>query len=196
MLPLAFLAAIVSDLRRAEACSLAPPREFAVDAAYADDITPPTITLIRHEVRRVDSGACGDGDADCGSYGYVDISLEVADDRAPLGELGYEMRVLSGGGEHVRIRSGIEKTYGTGSLGFRFDFDSDLDVTVEITAYDLNGNPSEPVIVHAQDNKILACSAGRGRAAHANALLVVLAALIAVRRRGGRERRGVLPRRA
>lgn len=187
---------VVSAPELAEACSYPWPEEFAVDPAHANDATPPpAVTDVVWEVHRSDDGGCSE--STCGGGGTISIDFVAADDRTPGSRLGIEVRALAGDDEHIAIPQGIWTWVEPGHVFFLFsDENYDIDVTLEITVVDLNGNRSPPVVVHIEDRVLVGCAASGPRGSHTSAILIVLASLFGVRSRSAWGRRGVLPRRA
>ncbi len=123
-------------------------------------------------------------DADCGAHLGVRIDFDAGDDRTAARELGYELTIVSGDSGGIATPPGVYAWWEPGvvQLGTRDD-GQDVDFVVSIVAVDLNGNRSEPLLVHVADHGGMGCSLGRVRGGHTSALLVALAALVGIRRR-------------
>lgn len=182
---LVMLATIGVARGRAEACSPFTPRDHVVDAAHADDVVPPE--PIQDPVLSVTRGEGG-----CEGTGWITINFSASDDRAPTDQLGFEVVAVSGADEHIRIPLGVRQYWwAIGEIMVYFtDWGQAIDLVVDITVVDLNGNRSAPVRVHVVADEVPepepasevgGCSAGDPPGA--GALLTGLAGLLGIARR-------------
>jgi hypothetical protein len=165
LLVLALATTLVDMSRIADACSIAPAPEFAVDAAYSDDVMPPPKPEVTGEVYRGDlteEHGCSETRSSCGGkYAGIELHITSLDDRAPFDKLGYHVRYVSGDSpSKLKIVDGPVLAFG-GSLKLPFDPDdeSDFAVTLEVSVVDLNGNYSEPTLVTVAEDHVMSCSA-------------------------------------
>jgi hypothetical protein len=137
--------------RPAHACSLIANYEHGLDAAHADDTTPPTTVTASAEVVRIhshDDGGCGGAHDSCGSYGYVAVIVAATDDRAASDQIGYQVRLVGGAApQDMTIPAEAQRPADPGRLVFYFDVAAAIDMELEVRAVDLNGNLGPPSIV-------------------------------------------------
>jgi hypothetical protein len=177
-------------------------------ASHGDDGTPPTpISNVSVRVHRLDSGAqgCG-GEPDlstCGPLTQITVGFDASDDRTPLTSLALDLSIASGAPEGLLFQGGVAVHNYWGGESFvinYYDRGQRLDFEVSVTTVDLNGNRSDPVLVHILDEGATAgsggCSLAGVETSHTSAILVTLVALAMFRRRGARGRRGPRARRA
>ncbi|NVB77317.1 MAG: hypothetical protein HOV81_02885 [Kofleriaceae bacterium] len=167
LIALALASTLVDMSRIADACTIGPTPEFAVDAAYSDDMTPPPTPTVTAEVYRGDltkEHGCSETRSSCGDkYAGIELRITSLDDRAPFDKLGYHVRYVSGDSpSKLKIVDGPVLGFG-GSVKLPFDPDdeSDFAVTLEVSVVDLNGNYSEPTIVTVSEDHLMSCSASQ-----------------------------------
>jgi hypothetical protein len=138
------------------ACSIIGNPDHTVDAAYADDETPPGAVTASVLVRRFDQGGgggCG-GTAvsSCYDVAFVEVTVAATDDAAPAEQLGYQVRVASG-----QAPAGMTPPAGAiraeqGVLVLPFSYmQSGFSFELEVSAVDLNGNLGPPTLVAVTD---------------------------------------------
>jgi hypothetical protein len=156
LLLFAGLVALAPSLPRpAGACGAYPADRgpHALDAAFANDTTPPTTPAVIAEAWEGGSSS-GCGDSKCGHPSLVHVTVAATDDRAPPNRIGYKLAITRGEPpQGFTPPSGalLAEMFvdGTGELGLRYDDDapSGWSFDLQVTAVDLNGNKSAPVTV-------------------------------------------------
>ncbi len=155
LLLLALIAA-PSIPRPTGACSALPDHggEHVVDAAFANDLVPPSaVTVVSAVDRDPGDGGGGCGGAACSDKSnIVFLSLDATDDRAPVARLGYQLRVVAG-----QVPSGmtipttaVDAIDGDLRLWFPSDTRS-IAFDLEIRAVDLNGNVGPATVIAISD---------------------------------------------
>jgi MYXO-CTERM domain-containing protein len=133
-----------------------------LDPAYASDIVAPgtpqaTFSISRHEI----GGGCAQSDCD-GRYADVYVDVTGGDDRTPQERLGYILTIAGGDTPakmYSAVPNGMPVFQGQGSFRFGFDYDDrDFAFDVEIRTVDLNGNISEPTLLHIAEHDASGCS--------------------------------------
>lgn len=165
LIALALATSLVDVSRIADACTIVATPPFAIDPAYADDVTPPPTPKVTAEVYRGDRterDGCSEVHSSCGDkYAGIELRITSLDDRAPFEKLGYHVRYVSGDApKDLTIVDGPVVGVGGGlRLPFDPDDESDFAVTLEVSVVDLNGNYSEPTLVTVAEDHLMSCSA-------------------------------------
>ena len=139
---LAAILVVVHAPRPARACSDLDGTPHQLDPAFADDTTPPNLSLTGDATiqRRENTGCANDSCGD-GRSAWIDVPLLVTDDRAPLDRMGWEVTLRSGILPHGLFLPPAPMS----PIDLRFDPDAHgFDVTLEIRAVDLNGRRVPP----------------------------------------------------
>ena len=183
----ALVVALLAEHRQVDACSIATPDEFVVDADQAAlDTEPPAITAASFEVHRFEeSGGCAGNS--CEGVVTATITVDAADNRFAADQIGFDIRVVSGDVplEVPTAVSSFANGDGTVDLVFGWPSDDPESGTLEITPIDLAGNVGQPFTLEisapGEGSKVAGRAGGkRGGAAW---LLVGLALVIGFRRR-------------
>jgi hypothetical protein len=158
------LVALATVPRDADACVLAfqgvTPHE--IDPAYAGDTTAPgrpqaTFSISRYEV----GGGCTHTDCD-GTYARLFVDVTGGDDQTPPERLGYILTITGGdapGNLHSDAQNNMPVFQAQGSFVYSFDDkDHDFAFDLEVRTIDLNGNVSEPTLLHIAEHDAGGCS--------------------------------------
>jgi hypothetical protein len=133
-----------------------------LDAGHAGDTVPPStphaaFSISRHEV----GGGCTQTDCD-GKYADVRVDVTGGDDRTPPERLGYILTITGGDTPaklYTAAPSGMPVFQPEGSFTYSFDYeDHDFAFDVEVRTVDLNGNVSEPALLHIAEHAAGGCT--------------------------------------
>lgn len=142
---LALIVAIGPSIPRGSGACSYPLRhgwDFGDTPTIENDRTPPTLAMTSR-VERYGGGAC----ADCPGMGYVVFTPTATDDRTPVDFIRYRFEIVRG----TPPFEFIYDTYGVDYdriIGMMFDVDADdFSFDVKVTAVDISGNESPPVVL-------------------------------------------------
>jgi hypothetical protein len=188
VVPTVYAVLLAVSVRPADAC--VPPddeiSDHELDPAHASDSTPPAtptadFTIARNET---DSGCLSKSDCD-GKSADIYINVDGTDDATPTDRLGYILTITGGDkphGMYSRFQDGMPVFQPRGELSYGFDYDDeDFAFDLEIRTVDLNGNVSEPTVLHIEEHAPGGCSTSAQRTEWL--LLPVLAFALRRRRR-------------
>jgi hypothetical protein len=147
-----------------DACVLVSPEitPHELDPAYAHDTVAPgipraTFSISRHEV----GGGCLQTDCD-GKYANVFVDVTGDDDQTPPQRLGYILTIAGGdtpANMYTAVSNGMPVSQPQGSFNFGFDYDDhEYAFDLAIRTVDLNGNVSEPTVLHIAEHEARGCS--------------------------------------
>jgi hypothetical protein len=152
---LAASALLALAVRPADACvpidEEITPHEL--DPAQANDTTPPPTPTATFSISRGerDSGCLSKTDCD-GTYADIYIDVVGTDDATPPERLGYILTITGGDrprGLYSRVQDGIPVFQPRGAFRYGFDYDDEeFAFDLEVRTVDLNGNVSEPTVLH------------------------------------------------
>lgn len=160
----AALAVLLTVRGEADACVLESPEitPHELDPAHANDTVAPgvpqaTFSIARHEV----GGGCTHTDCD-GKYAGVYIEVTGSDDQTPRERLGYILTITGGdtpANLYTAVSNGMPAFQPQGSFTYSFDYDDhEYAFDLEIRTVDLNGNVSEPTLLHIAEHDAGGCS--------------------------------------
>jgi uncharacterized protein (TIGR03382 family) len=186
----AVLAALLTVPGEVDACVLEPPEiaPHELDPAHASDMVAPTtpqatFSIARHEV----GGGCAQTDCD-GKYASVDVEVTGDDDQTPRARLGYILPITGGdtpANMYTAVPNGMPVFQPNGFFRYSFDHDDHAYAfDLEIRTVDLNGNVSEPTLLHIAEHEAGGCSTTSRQWSGWLAVSVVYLVLRFRRRRG------------
>jgi hypothetical protein len=160
----AVLAALLTVRGDVDACVLESPEitPHELDPAHASDTVAPrtpqaTFSIARHEV----GGGCAQSDCD-GKYANVYVEVTGGDDQTPRERLGYILTIIGGdtpANMYTAVPNGMPAFQPQGSFTYGFDYDDhEYAFDLEIRTVDLNGNVSEPTLLHIAEHDAGGCS--------------------------------------
>lgn len=148
---LAFLIAMGPSIPRPTgACSILP--RFNADVGEQPmtpgDTTPPTFG-VTYRIERPNNFQGGGCDHVCAQFGYIVFEPTPMDDRTPVEFVRYRFEIVDGTPPTYAYFEGTEYRIDyDGTIGLSFDKDTgDFTFDVKITAIDLGGNESAPVVL-------------------------------------------------
>jgi MYXO-CTERM domain-containing protein len=181
---------VAGDPQVVDACSFAPNETHALDAAFANDATPPGAPDVTPTVRRWEYPSS------CFDIGLIDVAVSATDNAAPPDRLGYRFSVRSG---DPPDRFGITADAiappaldGSDSVSLFFNYmDTAFAFELEVRAVDLNGNVGPPTVVYISDpagpnnsdDDDTGCSATGSSSSNGLASLLTLGVLFTLRSR-------------
>ena len=152
------LAAVTAG--RAVPCSLPAYSPHQLDPAATGDRTPPTLDAAPAVVIKrgpsPQQGCTGGSATSCDGIGSISITPVVRDDRTPIEQMGFRVRMVSGSlPDGLSLPSGDVRGF-SGVLYLHWsdgteDNHEAFSVTLEIVAVDTAGNASAPVAVVIAD---------------------------------------------
>ncbi len=150
--------ALVIAPRTASPCSFPAAGEFAVDAAFGSDVTPPGAVTASATVARYP-----DPHSSCFDIAQVVLEVAATDDAAPADRIGFQLQLAGGNpplGLQLPAMPVTLETTGTSLLLF-FDYrDQDgFAFDLEIGAIDLNGNVGPKTVLAISETASEAASA-------------------------------------
>jgi hypothetical protein len=159
----AVLVALFAVPGDADACELEPPQitPHELDPAYANDTVAPgtpqaMFSISRHEV----GGGCAQTDCD-GKYANVYVDVTGGDAQTPPERLGYILTITGDTPARLftAVPNGMPVFQPQGSFTYGFDYDDhEYAFDLEVRTVDLNGNVSEPMLLHIAEHDAGGCS--------------------------------------
>jgi hypothetical protein len=187
----AIVLALLALSRPSDACVPPNPETTTheVDPAHSGDTVAPSKPDADYTIARTTiGGGCGGAKTDCdGKYATIYLHIDATDDATSTEKLGYDIKIIGGDTPKALYGRGFEGqgvvVQPRGDFEWSFDYDdTEFAFDVEIRAVDLNGNMSEPAVLHiAGDDRDDGCMSAAP--AHSEWMLLPVLAFILRRRR-------------
>ena len=160
----AVLAALLTVRGDVDACVLESPEltPHELDPAHAGDTVAPRTPQATFSISRLEvGGGCAQTDCD-GKYARVDVEVTGEDDQTPRERLGYILTITGGdtpSNTYTAVPDDMPVFQPQGSFSYGFDYDDhEYAFDLEIRTVDLNGNVSEPTLLHIAEHDAGGCS--------------------------------------
>lgn len=159
-------AVVAWEPRAARACSLFEYNDFVLSSGT--DTVAPAVAVAGASVWR--------GDGSCEGTGLIGLEVSGIDDQTPASQLGYLVRIVrSDGAMFPGLPTTPFNQFNNLSLHFN-DHGQPIDVSLQVSAVDRNGNISAPVTVDVVDpgGDSAGCAVGGGASAGWLAVLALV----------------------